>query len=151
MKQALYRWFDADGVLLYVGISSTLPSRVKQHSKSAAWFDEASFMTIEWHEGRSAVERAERRAIAIEAPLYNLSHKLANEQKPSQVIPPNKSADKLLSEIEYLKRLKLATEQQMERQHFLNLSWQKRAEDWKAAANYWERRLLFQMPANGWK
>jgi excinuclease UvrABC nuclease subunit len=89
MNQALYRWFDQTGTLLYVGVSGSLHKRVKQHEKSAEWFTEASFMTVEWFASRAEVERAERRAISQEKPLHN---KVFADfgGTPAQITPPDK-------------------------------------------------------------
>jgi excinuclease UvrABC nuclease subunit len=140
VKQALYRWFNDEGVLLYVGISSTLPSRVKQHSKASKWFDEASFMTIEWHENRGMVELAEKLAIKYEAPFYNIVKPQGSyDFMPLRCSPPKKT--RLPKELEDLTN---------KRQEVLDSAWQKTAKEWEEKARYWERRLLFQMPAKGW-
>ena len=123
MNQGLYRWFDSNGYLLYVGISQTLFRRVKEHAKTADWITGASFMTVEWFENRHQVEEAEKRAIILEAPLYNLSHKPINDRKPSQVIPPSITVDKLLMEIDHLRRMQAITEEQWQRQKLLDSRW----------------------------
>jgi hypothetical protein len=38
MKTSLYRHFDADGVLLYVGVSLWAVSRLTQHRHGSRWF-----------------------------------------------------------------------------------------------------------------
>ena len=71
--QALYRWFNADHELLYVGISQTLFNRVKDHAKGSDWVHQASYMTVSWYETRHEVETAELGAIRNEGPLYNIT------------------------------------------------------------------------------
>ena len=41
-KYVLYRWWDADGRLLYVGKSLSLLSRISSHKNSSAFFDKAA-------------------------------------------------------------------------------------------------------------
>ena len=72
MSTSLYRAFDADGVLLYVGISSSALRRLGQHAGGpAAWWDRATRVEIEHFPTRTEASDAEQRAIADEAPLFN--------------------------------------------------------------------------------
>lgn len=68
---ALYRHFDADGALLYVGISKDVESRFKQHSDRAIWVQFAASHTGEWLPSRRDALTAEARAIEAERPLFN--------------------------------------------------------------------------------
>lgn len=70
---ALYRHFDSDGALLYVGISISAVSRLGEHKKSR-WFKKISIVTIEWLPDREAACRAEIEAIKNEKPIYNKAH-----------------------------------------------------------------------------
>jgi excinuclease UvrABC nuclease subunit len=101
MSQGLYRWFDKNGYLLYVGISRSLHSRVKQHEKTADWITEASFMTVDWFVTRTEVERAEKNAIQLENPLHNKAYK-TDSDLVTRVTPPDKSQElsMLLMQIE---------------------------------------------------
>jgi excinuclease UvrABC nuclease subunit len=92
MSQGLYRWFDKNGYLLYVGISRSLHSRVKQHEKTADWITEASFMTVDWFVTRTEVERAEKNAIQLENPLHNKAYK-TDSDLVTRVTPPDKSQE----------------------------------------------------------
>lgn len=74
MRTALYRHFDADGALLYVGISLNSIQRTSQHSHGAHWFQRISRIVIEWHESRELAEAAERKAIGCELPAFNIVH-----------------------------------------------------------------------------
>lgn len=73
-SQALYRFYDADGVLLYVGISKHWPERLTQHRRDKVWFDDVARVDVEYHPDRDSVERAERLAIGNERPLHNIVH-----------------------------------------------------------------------------
>lgn len=70
-RTALYRLFDADGLLLYVGISHKPDVRWGQHSEDKPWWPAVDRRAVEWHETRSAAEKAELTAIAGERPLHN--------------------------------------------------------------------------------
>ena len=71
---ALYRWFNEGHELLYIGISSSIGSRVKAHSKFSNWFVESAYMTVEWAKTPEELSQKERLAIRKERPLYNISH-----------------------------------------------------------------------------
>ena len=73
-RTALYRHWDADKNLLYVGISLSAIARLGQHIAGSHWSDEISSVTIQQYPDRDSAIIAERRAIAEEAPLYNIAH-----------------------------------------------------------------------------
>lgn len=75
VKTALYRHFDADGRLLYVGISLSPTYRLRQHHDCSAWFQSIANVTVEWFPDRSAAMAAERQAIKAESPEFNVVHK----------------------------------------------------------------------------
>lgn len=68
----LYRIFDIDGRLLYVGISIDAKRRMWQHSISQPWWDEVENVLAERFDTRRAAAKAEERAIRSERPLYNI-------------------------------------------------------------------------------
>lgn len=70
--QNLYRHFDSDGRLLYVGISLSAVSRLRQHATSSHWFKEIARVEIEKLPSREAALNAERHAIHNEKPIHNL-------------------------------------------------------------------------------
>lgn len=72
-ETALYRHFDADGYLLYVGISLAPLARTRQHRLTSAWIRDVVRVDIEWYASRRRAERAEWEAIRAEKPLYNLA------------------------------------------------------------------------------
>lgn len=73
MKTVLYRHFDADNVLLYIGISKSLLNRISQHSHVSHWFESISLIKLEWFATREEALEAERNAILYERPLYNIA------------------------------------------------------------------------------
>jgi hypothetical protein len=70
----LYRHFDKDGVLLYVGISLSAIGRLRDHGHTAQWFDQIAMVTISKFASRREVMDAEKEAIRSESPLWNVAH-----------------------------------------------------------------------------
>jgi predicted GIY-YIG superfamily endonuclease len=70
-RTCLYRHYDADGTLLYVGISHSFESRTSQHRGAAIWRDFVDRSEAEWHGSRPAARESEVAAISAEAPLFN--------------------------------------------------------------------------------
>ena len=73
-QHALYRFYDTDGQLLYVGITLDPGTRWKTHSKDKPWWLEVANVTVEVHSSRGAVIEAERAAIIAEHPKHNIQH-----------------------------------------------------------------------------
>jgi excinuclease UvrABC nuclease subunit len=91
----LYRHFDADGNLLYIGVSLNAFARLAQHRDSSSWFSEIANVTFQAFETREAVLEAEASAIQAENPKYNVHHKgkkpvaplqPVSESEPSKVV-----------------------------------------------------------------
>jgi hypothetical protein len=65
----LYRQFDRDGKLLYVGVSLSAAARQSKHKRvKARWFDQIARIEIETFPTREAALAAETAAIATENP-----------------------------------------------------------------------------------
>ena len=75
MTQTLYRHFDANNNLLYIGVSSRISQRIKEHSIHSSWWQNVSKITLEHFEIRKEVLEAERNAIIAEQPKHNIIHK----------------------------------------------------------------------------
>lgn len=71
---ALYRHFDAAGVLLYVGVTADTETRGGQHASSSAWVEYAANGTVEWYDSPDEARDAERLAIRTEMPIFNQRH-----------------------------------------------------------------------------
>ena len=71
---ALYFWFDADGVLLYIGITGDLATRQSSHAKRSSWAEFADHSQIHRFPSRPEAEAAEKAAIEAERPLFNHVH-----------------------------------------------------------------------------
>ncbi len=70
-NQTLYRFFNANHELLYVGITNNPFNRFSGHSKDKNWFNEIAYSTFEHYPNRLAVDKAETAAIKAEKPKYN--------------------------------------------------------------------------------
>lgn len=68
---AVYRLYDAAGVLLYVGVAARPESRWKQHALAKRWWPEVARRDVQWCADRQAALKAEAAAIREEGPLYN--------------------------------------------------------------------------------
>jgi hypothetical protein len=71
---ALYRFYDAAGTLLYVGITAALPTRLGDHDEKKPWWTTVSKITVEHYDNREKVLAAEIAAITAERPLHNIQH-----------------------------------------------------------------------------
>jgi predicted GIY-YIG superfamily endonuclease len=71
-RTALYRLFDSEGRLLYVGIAFDPRSRLSDHARQKEWWPTVADRTIEWHATRTEAAAAEVTAIRSEKPLYNV-------------------------------------------------------------------------------
>jgi hypothetical protein len=69
----LYRHFDADGVLLYVGITLSIGVRTSAHRRGAPWFRDVARIEVAHFTSRADCALAERVAIHTEKPLHNRS------------------------------------------------------------------------------
>ena len=68
---AVYRLFDAEGALIYVGITDSPGARWRNHSVRDWWPRVASY-TLTWHDHRADAEAEEAHAITHELPAENL-------------------------------------------------------------------------------
>lgn len=75
-RTALYRLFDTEGNLLYVGIAKNPKRRWYQHSvaSSDVWWPDVHEKRVEWFGTRTEAEAAEKKAIRTEGPSYNTTH-----------------------------------------------------------------------------
>jgi predicted GIY-YIG superfamily endonuclease len=70
-RTALYRLYDADEHLLYVGITTNPKTRWGRHARDKHWWPEVSRKTVEWFETRKSAERIEKIEVEEERPRYN--------------------------------------------------------------------------------
>ncbi|WP_094359955.1 GIY-YIG nuclease family protein [Mycobacterium marinum] len=96
MAHTLYRFYSITGQLLYIGITMNAPARFNQHKAEKSWWHEVAGISMEVHETRSDVEKAERRAIKVERPLHNIAHRAhpsKTDRARSPIIPTPKPPD----------------------------------------------------------
>jgi predicted GIY-YIG superfamily endonuclease len=74
MKTTLYRHWDKDDNLLYIGISLSKLQRLGQHSRNASWFDKITKVTMESFPTRKVALQKEKEAIITEYPIHNTIH-----------------------------------------------------------------------------
>lgn len=84
----LYRFYDEDGALLYVGVTLQPKERIQGHRSTSAWWDVAASARMERFPTRREALDAEQRAIATEAPLHNVvgAKVLAYRKDPVPVV-----------------------------------------------------------------
>lgn len=73
-RNILYRHYDKNDVLLYLGISLTLFQRLADHKLYSIWFNEVTKITVERFNSEKNLLIAEKKAIKNEKPLYNIQH-----------------------------------------------------------------------------
>lgn len=73
-RTALYRHYDAEGTLLYVGASLHPVYRQIQHHADAHWFNAVARIDVEWFDSKAAAMAAEAAAIATDRPAFNSQH-----------------------------------------------------------------------------
>jgi hypothetical protein len=68
----LYRHFDGNGKLLYIGISLYPLLRTAQHAHYSLWMERVSKITLQKIADRNEAEKIERKAILDENPEFNI-------------------------------------------------------------------------------
>lgn len=81
---AVYRCFDADGALLYIGRTMHPAKRESLHKNRTPWWSDVARVTYEWCDSTAAARVAEREAIGAEAPRYN---RALNPSRPPDPLP----------------------------------------------------------------
>jgi len=71
---AVYRWYDANDQLLYVGVSFDLGTRFASHRYGNDNWQQVRRIELEWFDSRRGALEAEARAIATEHPMWNVRH-----------------------------------------------------------------------------
>jgi hypothetical protein len=85
----LYRMYDRAQQLLYVGITFDPRARWRAHGEDKFWWTDVASIEIKHFRSRVAAERAERRSIQSDRPLYNVIQYVPKAVRPD-VIPPKK-------------------------------------------------------------
>lgn len=104
-RTALYRFFDAAGNLLYVGVTKNPKSRWQTHALEQCWWHLVTRNEVTWCPSRREAAAAEKQAIRDEDPVYNYIWKkervtrLAGELPPDPFLEPfvNAMRDEILA------------------------------------------------------
>ncbi len=77
---AVYRFYNANRELLYVGITVDLAARWGQHAASKPWWSEVdmSKTLVTWHPSEAEARQIEEREIKTQYPRYNKQHNGSN-------------------------------------------------------------------------
>lgn len=87
----LYRHFDKDGALLYVGVSLSTLQRLADHKDCSSWFDDIARVHIERFSRREMALAAEREAIAKENPRFNIMRPRVAPERPAHVLAEHRN------------------------------------------------------------
>lgn len=74
-QNVLYRMFDTNGDLLYVGITMDVESRFRDHRREKQWWPEVRTITLEHFSDRATLKSAEQAAILREQPMFNVQNR----------------------------------------------------------------------------
>jgi len=88
-RTAVYRLYDAEGELLYVGATRNPRARLKHHALRKKWWPEVRKNDVQWHPGRPEALRAEAEAIRCEMPRYNARVPLPDGSLRGSTMRPN--------------------------------------------------------------
>lgn len=69
----VYRFFNAEDDLLYIGQSQRMLTRIREHELCTPWFDEVTQITVQTTSAED-LDSVEREAIRNERPRYNVVH-----------------------------------------------------------------------------
>lgn len=81
-RTALYRFFDEDVQLIYVGISNNPRARWEGHATDKPWWTDVVTREIEWLDTRKDAERVERLEIGAHNPKWNIAPGMPDRSKP---------------------------------------------------------------------
>lgn len=86
MSNVLYRVYDEDGRLLYVGITNNPPARFRSHRATKQWWAMVAHIFTKTYDSRAALREAEREAIKTEHPTYNVVHNAGRDDRPTDPV-----------------------------------------------------------------
>ena len=73
-EHLLCRFFDAAGVLLFVGITDDLPTQFSTYSVEQPWWGDWATFQVTRYASRAKLEAAKPIVIKLEKPLHNVVH-----------------------------------------------------------------------------
>jgi hypothetical protein len=105
VKTAIYRFFDVDGRLLYVGITGDVPARWGWHQRHSVWWPEHVRSEVSWCADRAEADVLETAAIRTENPVHNIAKRR---------IPPPTRVDRTVDQAPILAKLRASAERARE-------------------------------------
>ena len=72
-RTALYRFYDSQGKLLYVGITNDPWRRWREHVLAKPWYPQVKHQAVTWYDAEWQARKAETRAIRTERPEFNIA------------------------------------------------------------------------------
>ena len=82
----LYRCFDRKGLLLYVGCSSNVGSRLASHAQQTDWWPLVWRIAVKRVSTLDQCRREEQRAIRDEYPKFNVAHSRPTEKLARRLV-----------------------------------------------------------------
>lgn len=73
-RHIVYRFFDEDDALMYVGLTSNMPARLASHRTQSWWASRITRVRLQVFPTPEAAADAEAQAIRAEHPRFNLRH-----------------------------------------------------------------------------
>ena len=113
MSCDLYRLYDAEDQLLYIGISWSAIARMSQHKAEKPWFGDVARIEVTKCSSRAEATNLERQAIQAERPLHNKQHTVSSKpgfKVKSSTSRPAGSQGNLRLVIDHLKLCAIARE-----------------------------------------
>lgn len=90
---AVYRLYDQDGGLLYVGVSCNPAARLNEHAAKKSWWRLVARKTAVLHGSRGEALAEEDRAIRTESPVHNVAGRpLTREERYALKVAERKLA-----------------------------------------------------------
>ena len=90
MERILYRAYDENEKLIYIGQSTRFSERMKQHIKSSEWSGLVDTWKLQRFDTQEKLSTQEKIAIEKEKPLYNKTHNLYYRQNIEELKSNNK-------------------------------------------------------------
>ena len=90
MERILYRAYDENEKLIYIGQSARFSERMKQHIKSSEWSGLVDTWKLQRFDTQEKLSTQEKIAIEKEKPLYNKTHNLYYRQNIEELKSNNK-------------------------------------------------------------
>lgn len=82
----MYRFFDAQGRLLYVGVTVAGLARWTAHASTQPWWTDVASARIAHFQSVELALLAEVEAIRTEHPAYNIIHRFPREPRPEPAL-----------------------------------------------------------------